>query len=164
MPVWQDEYNRSFMAFLTRVERRMFALCLRYAFFYRVSQKDLLALTQSIAWQRYGEYLQAGGDEGRWLHSVVGIAARQLRKELLRHHEPLEKALQKPMDATSDIDELNEYIALLDDEERRVVQWVLEGYNYREIADRLGVTPSAVTRRMQRIRERLRTMYKDEKI
>ena len=45
-----------------------------------------------------------------------------------------------------------------------MVQWVMEGYNYREIADRLGVTPSAVTRRMQRIRERLRTMYKDEKI
>ena len=68
------------------------------------------------------------------------------------------------MDATSDIDELNEYIALLDDGERQVVQWVMEGYNYREIADRLGITPSAVTRRMQRIRERLRTMYKDEKI
>ncbi len=164
MPVWQDDYNRSFMAFLTRVERRMFALCLRYAFFYRVPQRELLALTQSTAWQRYGEYLQAGGDEGRWLHSIVGAAARQLRKERLLHHEPLEQALQQPAESTSGADELNEYIALLDDGERQVVQWVMEGYNYREIAERLGITPSAVTRRMQRIRERLRTMYKDEKI
>ena len=164
MPVWQDDYNRSFMAFLTRVERRMFALCLRYAFFYRVPQRELLALTQSTAWQRYGEYLQAGGDEERWLHSIVLAAARQLRKERLLHHEPLEQAQQQPAESTSDADELNEYIALLDDGERQVVQWVMEGYNYREIAERLGITPSAVTRRMQRIRERLRTMYKDEMI
>ena len=52
--------------------------------------------------------------------------------------------------------ELHERIALLDEPDRTIVRLQLEGYNYVEIGDRVGMTEKNVSVRLVRIKEKLR--------
>ena len=52
--------------------------------------------------------------------------------------------------------ELHERIALLDEPDRSIVKLQLEGYNYKEIGDLMGMTEKNVSVRLVRIKEKLR--------
>ncbi|HEX6535183.1 MAG TPA: hypothetical protein VF041_11325 [Gemmatimonadaceae bacterium] len=46
--------------------------------------------------------------------------------------------------------------AELEEEERRVVEWLANGITHREIAEWLGIRPAAASKRIERLRARLR--------
>ena len=52
--------------------------------------------------------------------------------------------------------ELHEQIALLNEPDRTIVRLKLEGYNYKEIGERVGITEKNVSVRLFRIKEKLR--------
>ena len=52
--------------------------------------------------------------------------------------------------------ELHERIAQLDEPDRSIVQMQLEGYNYKEIGEQIGITEKNVSVRLVRIKEKLR--------
>ena len=52
--------------------------------------------------------------------------------------------------------ELHERIALLDEPDRTIVRLQLEGYNYQEIGDQVGISEKNVSVRLVRIKEKLR--------
>ncbi len=52
--------------------------------------------------------------------------------------------------------ELHERINLLDEPDRSIVRLQLEGYNYKEIGEQLGMTEKNVSVRLVRIKEKLR--------
>ncbi len=52
--------------------------------------------------------------------------------------------------------ELHERIALLTEPDRTIVRLQLEGYNYEEIGERVGMTVKNVSVRLVRIKEKLR--------
>jgi RNA polymerase sigma-70 factor (ECF subfamily) len=52
--------------------------------------------------------------------------------------------------------ELHERIALLDEPDRSIVRLQLEGYNYVEIGEQVGMTEKNVSVRLVRIKEKLR--------
>ncbi|MBR3572698.1 MAG: sigma-70 family RNA polymerase sigma factor [Bacteroidales bacterium] len=52
--------------------------------------------------------------------------------------------------------ELHEQIALLDEPDRTIVRLQLEGYNYQEIGDQVGISEKNVSVRLVRIKEKLR--------
>lgn len=54
------------------------------------------------------------------------------------------------------IRELHERIALLDEPDRSIVRLQLEGYDYKEIGERVGMTEKNVSVRLVRIKEKLR--------
>ncbi len=55
-------------------------------------------------------------------------------------------------------EQLEELTAHLPPEEQRLLRLRLEGYDVREIADRLGCSPGAVNKRMQRVIKKLRAI------
>lgn len=52
--------------------------------------------------------------------------------------------------------ELHDRIALLDEPDRSIVRLQLEGYNYKEIGEQVGITEKNVSVRLVRIKEKLR--------
>lgn len=52
--------------------------------------------------------------------------------------------------------ELHERIAQLDEPDRSIVRMQLEGYNYKEIGEQIGITEKNVSVRLVRIKEKLR--------
>ena len=56
--------------------------------------------------------------------------------------------------------ELHERINLLDEPDRSIVRLQLEGYNYKEIGEQVGMTEKNVSVRLVRIKEKLRKSMK----
>jgi len=54
--------------------------------------------------------------------------------------------------------ELHERIAQLDEPDRSIVRMQLEGYNYKEIGEQIGITEKNVSVRLVRIKEKLRKL------
>ena len=58
-----------------------------------------------------------------------------------------------PEEATAFLDQLQHFFAKLADEERRILELRMEGYNNVEIAQRLGISDRKIRRLMERVRE-----------
>lgn len=85
--------------------------------------------------------------------------------DLYRRAEPEPEALTEQMadslpDQSADYaGDVEEMLAVLTDDERRLMQMRLDGYDGAEIADALGISPSAVYTRTNRILKKLRTKF-----
>jgi RNA polymerase sigma-70 factor (ECF subfamily) len=77
-----------------------------------------------------------------------------LRK--LKETEELPEGYETADEDRSMLRELHERIALLDEPDRSIVRLQLEGYNYEEIGERVGMTEKNVSVRLVRIKEKLR--------
>ena len=79
--------------------------------------------------------------------------------DCLRREKETE-ALQEGYDVADEdrslLRELHEHIALLDEPDRTIVRLQLEGYNYEEIGEHVGMTVKNVSVRLVRIKEKLR--------
>jgi RNA polymerase sigma-70 factor, ECF subfamily len=58
-----------------------------------------------------------------------------------------------PEEAAAFLDQLQHFLAKLEDEERRILELRMEGYNNVEIAHRLGISDRKIRRLMERVRE-----------
>ena len=89
-----------------------------------------------------------GADAGRWLVR----ARRDSRRD---RSAPLRDLIDRTDDqAEIDLrDLLDRVCGALDDDERRVLNLRLQGYELAEIAEQIGVSPRTIERRMQRLRE-----------
>lgn len=103
----------------------------------------------------------APGKEKAWLAQVTVNACRDLQRSFWkRHTEPLDESIP-----CSDPEEsaLLEAVGRLPDKSRVVIHLhYYEGYNYEEIAEILHIRPSAVSMRLHRARNQLRSCLKEE--
>ena len=74
----------------------------------------------------------------------------------LKETEALPEGIETADEDRSMLRELHERIALLDEPDRSIVRLQLEGYNYEEIGERVGMTEKNVSVRLVRIKEKLR--------
>ena len=74
----------------------------------------------------------------------------------VKETESLPEDFEQVGEDRSLLQELHEQIALLDEPDRSIVRLQLEGYNYQEIGDRVGMTEKNVSVRLVRIKEKLR--------
>lgn len=74
----------------------------------------------------------------------------------LKETESLPEGYEVVDEDRSLLHELHEQIALLDEPDRSIVRLQLEGYNYQEIGNRMGMTEKNVSVRLVRIKEKLR--------
>jgi RNA polymerase sigma-70 factor (ECF subfamily) len=77
-----------------------------------------------------------------------------LRRE--KETEALPEGYEVPDEDRTLLRELHERIALLDEPDRTIVRLQLEGYDYEEIGERVGMTVKNVSVRLVRIKEKLR--------
>ena len=77
-----------------------------------------------------------------------------LRRE--KETDKLPEDYEKVEEDRSLLRELHERIALLDEPDRTIVRLQLEGYNYEEIGEQVGITVKNVSVRLVRIKEKLR--------
>lgn len=101
------------------------------------------------------------GKERQWLASVTVNACRDLFRSLQRHRtEPLDETI--PFSAPEEA-ELFDAVMALSTKYRVVIHLhYYEGYTVAEIAEMLKIKPSAVTMRLHRARNQLRSVLKEE--
>ena len=127
-------------------------------------RRDLAQEIVAQVWRAYPRF-----DDARrfstWLYRIalnVAISHRRSSAHRARYIAPLDTealaAIRDPAAAEPDprLGELYRVIDQLDDFHRALIVLHLEGHDYREIAEILGITETNVATRLSRLRQRLR--------
>jgi RNA polymerase sigma factor (sigma-70 family) len=126
-------------------------------------QRDLAQEIRAQAWRAYPRY-DASRSFSTWMYRIalnVAISFRRSVEYRRRHVSPIDsQALESIPDPRHDADdrlrELYTVIDQLDDMNRALVLLYLEGRNYQEIADVLGISETNVSTKLSRLKQRLR--------
>ena len=95
--------------------------------------------------------------------ALVWKTSRNAMIDILRRTAPIEALPMGLEIADNDhglMDDLLEQVTLLGEPDNTLVRLQLEGYNYKEIAERTGLTVKNVGVRLTRAKEKLRQQYK----
>ncbi|MFT4051477.1 MAG: RNA polymerase sigma factor [Microbacterium sp.] len=155
-------------AFHALFERHARAVYL-YAWGQTRDDRDAEDITQEVffvAWRRQRDIRIVESSALPWLLVTCRNLARNARRAR-RHELALDEGVL-PGDATRTerIEELvwvRQAIGRLGGTDQRIVQLCLvEGYSYAEAADHLGLSVSAIAKRVERVRARLRTVARGD--
>ncbi len=134
----------------------LFAVCRRYGR-RGLDEDDLLQEVLMALWQRREQLLSisVAPKQAAWMWRV----ARSTCIDILRGTPPsypLPEGYDTPEEDTTPRRDLHEMIAQLDEPDRTIVTLHLEGYDYKEIGQRLGMSKNNIGVRLMRAKERLR--------
>ena len=141
-----------FEATLTRYRGLLFSVCRRYSS-RGAPVEDLLQEVSIALWQQR-EKLQS--------ITVIWRVARSTCIDILRRTpelESLDDNYDTIDDRNSNIDTLHEQIALLGEPDQTIASLHLQGYNYEEIGQQVGLTANNISVKLVRIKERLRKQW-----
>lgn len=144
---------------MLRYRGLLFSVCRRYS---RDGLKvdDLLQEVTIALWKLREKMLDIAPPpkQAAWIWRV----ARSTCIDLLRHTPPpsaLPDDYDRPADDTTLHDTLHELITQLPEPDRTIVTMHLEGYEYKEIGQQVGMTKNNVGIRLMRIKEKLREQW-----
>ena len=127
------------------------------------SAREVLQETFLTAWDKRRSIRMVDGSPLPWLLTTCRNHARNHARRERRWRELLELREESlaadPVDgdAAADLRWALEAVAVLPAGERAVTELcLLQGFSYREAAERLGVSEAAVGKRLQRARDRMR--------
>lgn len=121
---------------------------------------------QSVFLTAAGKLRAVESEEHLW-NWLARVARQHLAKHWRKCHQdaPLVGMEEVPDVAASNQSDslleecLDTALLAVDPEERRIIEWFyLDGLSQRDIADKLGTTPKAVSSRLERTRARLRAL------
>jgi len=127
-------------------------------------QRDLAQEIRAQAWRAFPQY-DAGRSFATWMYRIalnVAISHRRSVEIRRRHVAELDaEELESVPDPTGHdpddrVRELYRVIDRLDDLNRALVLLYLEGRNYQEISDVLGISETNVSTKLSRLKQRLR--------
>lgn len=148
-----------FEATLTRYRGLLFTVCRRYSS-RGTPMEDLLQEVSIALWQRREklESITLAPQQAAWVWRV----ARSTCIDILRR-SPEYASLDENYDAVDDrnpeLDALHEQIALLTEPDRTIANLHLQGYNYEEIGQQVGLTANNISVKLVRIKEKLRKQW-----
>ena len=144
---------------MLRYRGLLFSVCRRYS---RdgLMVDDLLQETTLALWDLREQLfsITLAPKQAAWIWRV----ARSTCIDLLRHTPPpssLPDDYEMPSDDTTLHDTLHELITQLAEPDRTIVTMHLEGYEYKEIGQQVGMTKNNVGIRLMRIKEKLREQW-----
>lgn len=144
---------------MLRYRGLLFSVCRRYA---RggLEVDDLLQETTLALWNLRGQLfsITLAPKQAAWIWRV----ARSRCVDLQRHTpppSPLPDNYDTPADDTTLHDTLHELIDQLSEPDRTIAKMHLEGYDYKEIGHKTGMTKNNIGVRLMRIKERLKQQW-----
>ncbi len=126
-------------------------------------QRDLAQEIRAQAWRAYPRY-DPSRSFSTWMYRIalnVAISYRRSAEYRTRHVSSLDsevlESIPDPRHEPDDrVRELYRVIGQLDDLNRALVLLYLEGRNYQEIAEVLGISETNVSTKLNRLKQRLR--------
>lgn len=154
----KNNEHQAFEALLERYRNLLYRICMRYSG-REVTVEDLMQELSIALWQQR-ERLQAlpsGVRQAGWVWRVASNAAIDVVRKTPGHERAEGNELVGvPAEEKGLVVELYEQIALLEEDEQKLVRMQLEGYRYEEIASAAGISVKNVSVKLVRIKEKLR--------
>lgn len=161
-----NSYNRLFLDVVQRNHAKVRFFCIRKTYGHHEQVPDLMQDILVRLWEERDTIPLDGDTEKQdaWLMSIVRKQwdrHRRKRRFLFIPLGPEEPDLGEPNDCDNEA-RLREWFASLTPYERNIIEWGLEGYTQKEIAERLGLKPATLRKQHERIIKKLKK-YRDEK-
>lgn len=153
----QDTFNE----LVGRYRGMLFAVCRRYAR-QGLDVDDLLQEVLVALWERREKLqeIDLAPKQAAWIWRVARSKCIDLQR-CTPVQEPLHEGYDAPEEEPSLHNALYDLIALLPELDRTIVTMHLEGYEYKEIAQRTGLTKNNVGIRLMRIKDKLREQWEN---
>ncbi|MGZ3837794.1 MAG: RNA polymerase sigma factor [Flavisolibacter sp.] len=158
--------EKQFEQHIRQYERLLHKICRLYAF----TSADRQDLFQEIVIQLWNSYPRFKGTSGfgTWLYRVAintAISGLRKKKDFIRSWEPSSLpayAAEEGSDpAEEQLEQLYRAIGALNGIEKAIVMLYMEEHSYVEMEDILGLSQGALRVKMNRIKEKLRQLTKN---
>lgn len=154
--------QETFNELILRYRRLLFHVCNRYS---RdgLTVDDLLQETTLTLWERREKLfsITSPPKQAAWIWRVARSKCVDLQRRTPQP-EPLDDEYDKPLEDNTLHDELQELIELLEEPDRTIAKMHLQGYEYKEIALKTGLTKNNVGIRLMRIKDKLKTLWNEK--
>lgn len=133
---------------------------------YFSTEEDVKDARQEVILQLWKSFPNFKGEAkpSTWIYSVALNTVLNIRRNLNRQPQLVygkeNTNTFAPNFSDDDISQLQQVIKLLNDKDKALVLLFLEGYSHKEIAITLNTTPTNISTRFNRIKLRLKKLYK----
>jgi RNA polymerase sigma-70 factor (ECF subfamily) len=145
---------------MLRYRGLLFSVCRRYA---RggLEVDDLLQETSLTLWNLREKLfnITLAPQQAAWIWRVARNTCIDFLRKRANGASPLPENYDAPADDTTLHDTLHELIDQLPEPDRTIVTMHLEGYEYKEIGHRTGLTKNNVGIRLMRIKDKLKEQW-----
>lgn len=152
--------EKTYTELLRRHRPLVWTLCWSYARGDYERCRDLVQEVSLSLWEHYGRLRPAATplEQRAWVLWHTRTVLNHLHRRNTLRTVPLNDSLADTLteEQQNPAETLDEIMAALGSDDRKLVQLRLEGYNGQEIAERTGLSRDAVYQRLHRIIERLR--------
>lgn len=154
--------QNSFNELIIRYRRLLFHVCNHYSR-NGLTTDDLLQETTLVLWHHRETLLSITSPpkQAAWIWRVTRSTCVDIQRRT-RQTEPLSDDYDKPLEDNTLHDTLQELIELLDEPDRAIAKLHLQGYEYKEIALKTGLTKNNVGIRLMRIKDKLKTLWNEK--
>lgn len=133
---------------------------------YFSTEEDIKDARQEVILQLWKSFSTFRGEAkpSTWIYKVALNTILNLRRNLNRQPQLVSEKDNAPCLSTNftddDVSQLKQVIGLLNDKDKALVLLFLEGYSHKEMAITLNTSPTNISTRFNRIKQRLKNLYK----
>lgn len=124
--------------------------------------KDAVQETFCRYWEKKPEFKEQEHEKAWLLRVAANYCRDQLRFRLRHPHIPIDELADSLIVGQDQKETFLELMDLPAGQRAVIYLYYVEGYQVKEIAGLLGISPQAVKKRMQRGRDQLRIFWKEE--
>ena len=152
--------TETFSELMLRYRGLLFSVCRRYRCD-GLEVDDLLQETTLALWNLREQLfsITLAPKQAAWIWRVARSTCIDQRRKRTNDSQPLPENYDAPADDTTLHDTLHELIAQLPEPDHTIVTMHLEGYDYKEIGRKVGMTKNNIGVRLMRIKEKLREQW-----
>ncbi len=152
--------TETFSELLLRYRGLLFSVCRRYRCD-GLEVDDLLQESTLALWNLRKQLfsITLAPKQAAWIWRVARSTCIDLRRRRSNNLTPLPDDYDSPADDTTLHDTLHELIAHLPEPDRTIVTMHLEGYEYKEIGQKTGMTKNHIGIRLMRIKDKLKQQW-----
>lgn len=158
----EEEVKKQFVEIVQENQGIIISICSVY-FITQEDQKDAQQEIILQLWKSFPSF-RGASKVSTWIYKVALNTVLNQKRKLASKPKKIESksALHLTISTRADDDfqQLQQVISFLKPEDKAFVILYLEGYNHREIADTLNTTPTNVSTRLNRIKTKLKSLYK----
>lgn len=154
--------QESFNELILRYRKLLFYVCNRYSR-NGLTADDLLQESTLVLWHHRETLfsITSPPKQAAWILRVAKNTCIDIQRRT-RQTEPLYEDYEKPIEDNTLHDTLQELIELLAEPDRTIAKLHLQGYGYKEIAQKTGLKKNNVGIRMMRIKEKLKLLWNEK--
>ena len=158
-----DNNDNEFKEIIGRHKDFIWHICSSYRMGAAWEVSDLFQEVLTMLWRYYPQF-DGRSSERTWIYRVATNTLLSLKRKVINLQDT-NASMPEQMDnnVNAECNDLMRLIEILEEKDYRIVKAHLDGFDYAEIAEMVGISVAAVSMRLSRAKRKLRKMYEYEK-